>query len=355
MKIFITGICGFVGSSLAHGLREAMPKAKISGIDNLVRPGSEINRRTLKPFGISVVHGDIRNASDLEPLAPADWIIDAAANPSVMAGIDGKTSSRQLVEHNLMGTVNVLELCRKWSCGLIMISTSRVYSIPALANLKMKVSDRAFVPAPQSLRVHGMTSKGITEDFSMQSPVSLYGATKLASECLTMEYGATYGLPVFINRCGVMAGAGQFGKTDQGIFSYWIHSYCRKQPLRYIGFNGRGYQVRDCLHPRDIVSLIRRQMARPHATAVRILNVSGGIDNSISLAQLSSWCAERFGPHHIDARPEKRPFDIPWLVLNAEHARRVWNWTPATSLEQILEEIARHSEQNPHWLEMCED
>lgn len=355
MKIFITGICGFAGSSLARGLRAALPKARISGIDNLVRPGSEINRRVFKPLGISMVHGDIRNASDLETLVPADWIIDAAANPSVLAGINGKTSSRQLMEHNLLGTINILELCRKWSCGLIMISTSRVYSIPALANLKMKVKNCAFVPTSQNLRVRGMTTRGITEDFSTQSPVSLYGAAKLASECLAMEYGAAYGLPVFINRCGVLAGAGQFGKTDQGIFSYWIHSYCRKRPLRYIGFSDRGYQVRDCLHPLDLVSLIRRQMARPHATQARILNVSGGAANSMSLAQLSSWCAERFGPHRIGVQPEKRPFDIPWLVLNADQARRVWNWTPAIAREQILEEIARHAEQNPRWLDMCKD
>ena len=302
-----------------------------------------------------MVHGDIRNASDLETLSPADWIIDAAANPSVMAGIDGKTSSRQLVEHNLMGTVNILELCRKWSSGMIMISTSRVYSIPALAGLKMMIRDKAFVPAPQSMKTDGMTPDGITEEFSARSPVSLYGATKLASENLALEYGSTYNLPVFVNRCGVLAGAGQFGKSDQGVFSFWIHSYCRRAPLRYIGFKGKGYQVRDCLHPLDLVALIRRQMVRPNATSVRVLNIGGGVANSMSLAQLSAWCAERFGPHRIGVRPEKRPFDIPWLILNAEQARKIWKWKPAVGLEQVLDEIARHAEQNPCWLDMCAD
>ena len=49
--------------------------------------------------------------------------------------------------------------------------------------------------------------------------MSLYGATKLASEQLALEYGSTYGFPVWINRCGVLAGAGQFGRADQGIFA----------------------------------------------------------------------------------------------------------------------------------------
>ncbi|MBU4198347.1 MAG: NAD-dependent epimerase/dehydratase family protein [Verrucomicrobia bacterium] len=355
MKIFITGICGFVGSSLARGLREALPKARIAGIDNLVRPGSEINRRLLKPLGISVVHGDIRNAGDLDSCQPADWIIDAAANPSVLAGVDGKTSSRQLVEHNLLGTMNLLELARKWSCGFIMLSSSRVYSIPALAGLKMRIRNQAFVPASQSLRIRGMTSSGITEEFSTQAPVSLYGATKLASECLALEYGSAYDLPVFVNRCGVLAGAGQFGKADQGIFSYWIHAYMRRMPLRYIGFNGRGCQVRDCLHPLDLLALIRRQIAHPQATPMRVLNVSGGVANSMSLARLSAWCAERFGPRRIGVSRECRPFDIPWLVLNAQPARQVWNWDPVIPLSQILDEIARHAEQNPRWLELCGD
>ena len=91
--------------------------------------------------------------------------------------------------------------------------------------------------------------------------MSLYGATKLASEQLALEYGSTYGFPVWVNRCGVLAGAGQFGRADQGIFAYWVNSWLRERPLRYIGFGGHGHQVRDCLHPADLVPLIERQMA----------------------------------------------------------------------------------------------
>ena len=61
-------------------------------------------------------------------------------------------------------------------------------------------------------------------------PLSLYGASKLASETLILEYGECFGFPVWINRCGVLAGAGQFGKADQGIFSFWIHSFKEKIP-----------------------------------------------------------------------------------------------------------------------------
>lgn len=355
MKILITGICGFVGNTLARGLLEHDPKLKITGLDNLVRPGSEINRRALKRYGVSFCHGDIRNPSDLESLSAFDWIIDAAANPSVLAGIDGKTSSRQLIEHNLLGTLNLLELCKKRSSGFIMLSTSRVYSIKALAALPLKVKGQAFTPTPASFKLSGVTPSGITEDFSTEPPLSFYGAAKLASETLALEYAAAFDLPTWINRCGVMAGAGQFGKPDQGIFSFWIHSYYRRRPMAYIGFKGTGCQVRDCLHPLDLVPLLVKQMKGKRKTAPTVLNTSGGMANSISLAQLSAWCEQRFGAHKITGKSAIRPYDVPWVVLNSKRAKQAWNWAPTTSLEKIFEEIARQAEQQPHWLELSED
>ena len=147
MRILITGICGFVGSTLARGLREGWPDWEIVGLDNLVRAGSETNRRALRERGIKLYHGDVRNPSDLETLPRCDWIIEAAANPSVLAGVDGKTSSRQLIEHNLVGTINMLELLKHWRCGFTILSTSRVYSIRALAAIPVETQGDRFVPA----------------------------------------------------------------------------------------------------------------------------------------------------------------------------------------------------------------
>lgn len=148
MTLLITGICGFAGSTLAEALLDHQrPGAlEITGIDNFSRSGSWLNRDRLAARGIKVLHGDIRNASDLEALGPFDWVIDAAANPSVLAGVDGKSSSRQLVEHNVAGTINLLEACKRWGAGFILLSTSRVYSIPPLASLEVEVHDRAYRP-----------------------------------------------------------------------------------------------------------------------------------------------------------------------------------------------------------------
>ncbi len=355
MTILITGICGFVGSTLAKALREHRDASslQIIGIDNLCRSGSELNRRELHALGIKVRHGDVRLASDLDIPDPVDWVIDAAANPSVLAGVDGRTSSRQLVEHNLSGTINLLEFCKQKNAGFLLLSTSRVYSIPPLANLEVEVADAAFRPAKNAAPVAGLSPSGVNELFSTAPPVSLYGATKVASENLALEYHHTFGLPVWVNRCGVLAGAGQFGHPAQGIFSYWINAHLRKRPLRYIGFGGTGYQTRDCLHPRDLLPLLLAQMnvvgADPRD---RVVNVSGGIENSMSLAQLTARCDSHFGAHKVDADLQPRPFDIPWMVLDSAKAKSLWNWSPRTTVTEVLDEIAAHARENPHWLDL---
>ncbi len=353
MKLLISGVCGFVGSTLARALAESGGGHQIFGFDNFIRPGSETNRDALKRLGVQLFHGDLRAASDLETLPAVDWVIDAAANPSVLAGVDGRTSSRQLVEHNLAGTVNLLEFCKRHRAGFVLLSTSRVYSIPPLAGLAVEPAGEAFRPTPGAALPPGLTSEGVDETFATMAPVSLYGATKLASEALALEYGETFGLPVFVNRCGVLAGAGQFGRADQGIFAYWLNSHLQRRPLKYIGFGGFGYQVRDCLHPRDLLPLLEQQFAAPPlATADRIVNLSGGLASATSLRQLTAWCDARFGSHPVASDSTPRKFDIPWIVLDHRKATRLWRWRPQTTVAAILDEIAEHARSHPAWLDI---
>ena len=353
MRILISGVCGFVGSTLARTLAASGAGHTLLGFDNFIRPGSESNRDALKKLGVKLFHGDLRAPSDLETLPAVDWVIDAAANPSVLAGVDGKTSSRQLIEHNLGGTVNMLEFCKTHRAGFILLSTSRVYSIPPLAALAVEVHQQAFRPALRVSHPRGIGPAGVAEEFSTAAPVSLYGSTKLASEALALEYGETFAFPVFINRCGVLAGAGQFGRADQGIFAYWLNAHLHRRPLNYIGFGGHGHQVRDCLHPQDLAPLLAQQFAAPTLPAAdRIANFSGGAASAMSLRQLTDWCDSQFGPHPIAADPTPRPFDIPWMVLDSAKAARLWKWRPQTPTAAILEEIAAHARAHPKWLDL---
>jgi CDP-paratose 2-epimerase len=351
MRLLITGICGFVGSSLAEGLLERREGVSIVGLDNLMRPGSELNRARLRELGVVLVHGDLRMASDLESLPAVDWVIDAAANPSVLAGIQRGSSSRQLVEHNLLSVVNVLEYCKNHQAGFLLLSSSRVYSIEALASLPLRWQHDTFCLDETAKLPAGISERGIGVDFSTRAPISLYGSTKLAAEALALEYGEAFGFPVWINRCGVLAGAGQFGTPDQGVFSYWIHAHAQRRPLRYIGFDGTGKQARDVFHPRDLVSLADVQLNCTRSAGQRVYNVGGGVGNTISLAQLTAWCDQRFGKFAPSTDPNPRPYDIPWLVMDSRDALSDFAWRVEYALPKILDQIAEHANRNPDWLE----
>ena len=351
MRILITGICGFAGTAIAEALLERREGLSICGIDNLHRPGSEINRVRLRKRGVKFIQGDIRLASDFEPLPAADWVIDAAANPSVLAGLPGNVSSRQLFEHNLASIVNVLEYCKTHRSGLHLLSSSRVYSIPVLKSLPLKHGKDAFYLDHAADLPKGVSARGIGIDFSTRAPVSLYGGTKLACESIALEYGEAFGFPVWIDRCGVLAGPGQFGTPEQGIVAYWINAHLHQRPLRYIGYDGTGKQVRDMLHPRDLAALLDLQMRQERKGGQRIYTVGGGQDNAISLAQLTSWCDARFRPHAVATDLNERPYDIPWVVMDNGDCERHFAWQPDTPMAALLEEVASHAEANPDWLE----
>jgi CDP-paratose 2-epimerase len=352
MRILITGVCGFVGSTLAEYLLERVEGIRVAGIDNLIRPGAETNRMRIERLGVEFIHGDLRSASDIAGLPACEWVIDAAANPSVLAGLSGAGSSRRLFEHNLAGFANVLEYCREHKAGLLLLSSSRVYSIPALGAIPLRVQDQAFAVDPTAPLPRGLTVNGIGVDFSTAAPVSLYGATKLASEIMALEYGVAFDFPVWITRCGVLAGAGQFGTPTQGIFAFWVNAHLRHQPIRYIGFNGTGYQARDAFHPRDLAALMVAQMRTARSDGQRIYTAGGGRGNTMSLAQLTAWCDGNFGRHAPAADPEQRMYDIPWMVMDNTEAARDFGWQIEMSLPTILEGIAQHASHHPDWLEV---
>lgn len=339
----MTGVCGYVGSRLISRVLESSEGIEIIGIDNLSRPGSETAIQRLTELGVRLYRGDIRLASDVMALPEVDWVIDCAANPSVTAGLDvtGWNSSRQLVEHNLLGTLNLLEFCKYRSAGLVLLSTSRVYSIGALRALPLREEASRFV-LEGAVRASGCSQHGIAENFSTASPVSLYGATKLASERLAVEYGQAFGFPVWVNRCGVIGGPGQYGRFDQGVLSFWAYAFMLGHPLRYIGFGGSGKQVRDFIQAEDVADLVLSQVKSPSRSVERVFNVGGGNAGSFSLVEVTEICRRFFGSTMaVSSSFEQRANDIPYFVTDARRARMVWDWEPVVSGENLVLAVCR--------------
>jgi len=335
--ILVTGGAGFVGSHLALGLRRHRDGARVVALDNLKRRGSELNLPRLRAGGVEFIHGDVRNPEDLEEAGPIDLILECSAEPSVLAGYGG--SPRYLVNTNLVGTANCLELTRRHGAAILFLSTSRVYPIAALNALCYREEATRFVldeeqPAP------GASAQGISEGFPLEGSRSLYGATKLCSELLLAEYFDMYGLRGIINRCGILTGPWQMGKVDQGVVVLWAARHIYGGALEYIGYGGQGKQVRDMLHVEDLLELILYQMAHLDGLTGRTFNVGGGVEVSASLLELTALCREITGNTiEIGAEPETRPADVPLYITDNARVTEATGWRPTRDVRGIVEEI----------------
>ena len=292
MNILITGGAGFVGSALALSLKKNYPGYRLIALDNLKRRGSELNLTRLKQAGVEFVHGDIRNREDFDGIGPIDALIEASAEPSVLAGLDGTPD--YLINTNLNGTINCLNVARRHNARFIFLSTSRIYPIKTIEKLNFREEDTRFVLTDDQ-PVPGVSARGIAENFPLDGARSLYGTTKLASELIIQEYNEFYGLPSVINRCGVLTGPWQMGKIDQGVMVLWVAKHFFGQQLAYIGFGGQGKQTRDMLHVDDLYRLVDWQLHHMEQVNGQILNVGGGPEVSTSLQELTALCQDITG------------------------------------------------------------
>jgi CDP-paratose 2-epimerase len=339
MKILITGGAGFIGSNLAIYLKEHSPSSTVICFDNLKRRGSELNLPRLKKSGIQFIHGDIRNAEDFQSVSPFDLMIECSAEPSVLAGITSSPS--YVLNTNLMGTIHCLEEVRKNHASLIFLSTSRVYPFKPMNALSYTEEATRFSLAENTGK-RGVTREGITEEFPLQGPRSVYGATKLCSEYLIQEYIESYGIRAIINRCGLIAGPWQMGKVDQGVVMLWVACHLFRKDLTYIGYKGTGKQVRDVLHVDDLCDLVLHQSKRIDEFNGEIFNVGGGIENSISLQEMTLLCKEITGETiPIGSNPQTRSNDLIWYISDISRVSRSFDWKPQRTVKDTIIDINR--------------
>jgi len=337
LSILVTGGCGFVGSNLSFYFKTQYPKCRVIAFDNLKRRGSELNISRLKEVGVEFIHGDIRNKEDFDGIGKVDFVIDAAAEPSVMAGLDAAPD--YVINTNLNGTVNCLNFAVKNKAGFIFLSSSRIYPFDKLdASNYIEQATRFSYTDDQV--IPGVSSMGITTEFPLTGPRSFYGATKLASELLIAEYAEFVGLKTIINRCGVLTGPWQMGKVDQGVIVLWMARHFWKKNLTYNGYGGKGKQVRDILHVHDLFRLIDYQMQHIDQFSGKTFNVGGGNDCSVSLLELTKICEKLTGNKiSITSVPENRKADVRIYTTDNSEISKLTGWKPEYNPEKIMQEI----------------
>jgi CDP-paratose 2-epimerase len=336
-RVLITGGAGFVGANLAVGLAARHPDWELVAFDNLYRRGSELNLPRLEAAGVGFVRGDVRDREALLALPAFDALVECSAEPSALMAEDGDTAYP--VETNLLGAYNCLELARRDRAQFVFLSTSRVYPYEALGRVAVREAETRLELSPEQ-ELPGVSSAGISEEFPLAGPRTLYGATKLAAELLTVEYGARFGFPTVVDRCGVIAGPWQMGRVDQGVFALWALHHHFGVPLSYIGYGGTGKQVRDLIHVEDLCELIELQLTEPDGWDGTVQNVGGGRDCSLSLLETTALCRELSGNEiPIEADPETRYGDVPVYLSDCTRLLARTDWRPGRDARAILTDL----------------
>jgi CDP-paratose 2-epimerase len=334
-SILITGGAGFVGCNLAVFLKCRRAQTRVVAMDNLHRPGSELNLPRLREAGVEFAKGDIRSAEQF-PAGPFEAIIECSAEPSVLAGYTG--SPDYLMETNFLGTYRCLEKARQWQSKFLFLSTSRVYPMAPLEAHPWREGETRF--EWRDVAGAPISSQGVQEACAVQGARSLYGLTKFASEGLIEEYRAGFGLRAAINRCGVIAGPWQMGKVDQGVVSLWVLRHYFGKPLAYIGYGGAGKQVRDVLHVDDLCDLVEEQLADFDAWDGWLGNVGGGLKNSASLRELTAICHEVVGKEvAISSEPANRQADLRLFLADCGRLFARTAWRPHRDVKQTVADV----------------
>jgi CDP-paratose 2-epimerase len=337
-SVLVTGGAGFVGSALAMALAKSGLCKRVTAFDNLKRRGSELNVKRLQAAGVTFAHGDVRSFGDLAE-HQTDLILECSAEPSAQAGYGG--SPEYLINTNLVGCFNCLELARRDKAAFLFMSTSRVYPYKQLNGLEFAEVETRFTLAPDQT-LPGASAHGISENFPLEGARSLYGMTKLSAELIVQEYADAYGLKTVINRCGLLTGPWQMGKSDQGVIALWVAAHAFKRKLKYIGFGGTGKQVRDFLHIDDFCDLVLMQVGDLGRFDGQLYNVGGGVAGSMSLLECTALCEEiTWNRIEISPVPENRPADLRIYLTDSRKITAQCGWSPKRGARETLEDIYR--------------
>ena len=163
------------------------------------------------------------------------------------------------------------------------------------------------------------------------------------------EYIDSYGLRAIVNRCGVITGPWQMGKVDQGVFVLWVARHYFKKPLTYIGYGGTGKQVRDFIHIADLYRALKHQLDDFNKYSGEVYNVGGGLENSVSLQELTRLC-EAITGNKIEIEPviDERQADLVSFITDSRKFKDLsglaWEKGPRETVEDIYNWIKENEE-----------
>lgn len=350
MKVLVTGAGGLIGSETAKFYSEK--GASVVGIDNNMRryffgEGGSVsdNLNHLKAKSNQFKnHGiDIRDRAAVVEIykkdGPFDLVVHTAAQPSHdWAAREPMTD----FDINAVGSLNVLEGFRLYSPKGVFIftSTNKVYGDKPNEVALTELDKRHDYDKNQTLA--GVSSHGISERMSVDSVThSVFGASKLAADVLSQEYGRYFGLKIGIFRGGCLTGPQHAAVELHGFLAYIVHCAVLGKPYTIFGYKGK--QVRDQIHSKDVVTAFEEFRKKPGQGVV--YNLGGGKQNSASVLEVIDILKDRFSLNlNYALKDQNRIGDHICYYSDMRKFKKDYpNWKMKYGLVDIIKELINSS------------
>ncbi len=340
MKILVTGSSGLIGSEVCtyfgnlgwdvHGI-DNNQRATFFGPEGDTRWRQERLEEDLKSFTHHEM--DIRERAGilglLKEVRP-DAIAHTAAQPShdLAARIPFDD-----FDTNAVGTLNILEAARRAvkECPFVLLSTNKVYG-----------------DSPNRIRLRELESRWEYDDPAYQNGIpetltidcskhSLFGASKVAADVMTQEYGRYFNMRTCCLRAGCVTGPSHSGVELHGFLSYLVRCNLDQRTYKIYGYKGK--QVRDNIHSLDVARFIHAFIELPRCGET--YNIGGGKANSCSVLEaferVSALTGKQMLCEYVDSN---RIGDHICYYSDLRKMKAHYpDWDISVSLDQIFEEL----------------
>ncbi len=315
MRVLVAGCAGFIGWKVSELLLK--DGHAVTGVDGIV-PGYDVGlkkwrlSRLQSEPGFAFLRLDIADLEALSSVArqePFDGVINLAARAGVRQSME---DPRAYYETNVIGTLNLLELCRKRQVTKFVLASSS--------------------------SVYGDRERPSRESQPADQPLSPYAASKKSAEDLCYSYHHLYGMDITVLRYFTVYGPA--GRPDMSVFRF-TRSIVEDEPLVLYG---DGSQERDFTYVDDIA---RGTLAALTPVGFEVINL--GSDRPVSLLRLIELLEGLVGRRaRIEHRPS-HPADVPATWADISKAKRLLGWEPRTPLEAGLQRVVEWYTENREW------
>lgn len=344
--VLVTGSAGLIGAeTVRHFAREGYV---VAGVDNDMRArffGDEASTRwsrerletewpAYRHHDVDIRDGAALDAVFREYAGDIALVVHTAAQPS-----HDWAAREPLTDFgvNALGTLNMLEMTRQHCCDapFIFTSTNKVYG-DTPNTLPLVELERRWEVEPS----HPYAEHGIDETMSIdQCKHSVFGASKVAADVMTQEYGRYFGMKTAVFRGGCLTGPGHSGTELHGFLSYLMKCCMTGREYRVFGYKGK--QVRDNIHSSDLVKAFWHVFKAPRNGEV--YNIGGSRHSNCSMMEAIAMCeviaGKKLNYTYLD---ENRSGDHIWWIGDVRKFQSHYpEWRYEYDIRRILEEIYR--------------